>query len=182
MIKKKEIESRILQLIYLAECDIECCAVIFKKKLKFSPAVESYLILTGNNHFFEAVNMVKTILHPTKNANEISFQLWENKGGGKASDDIDKIKNDFKSQKFLQIRHTITAHANFEHYGDPELKAIVPVSDNHINGLSQIILRLAKYCREVFQDPIVNNYLLKGSKGGLEDILATMQIATISRG
>lgn len=91
-ITPRELKDKILQLIYLAEVNLECCNVInsfFKRQKENSSRIHyniflnqnetKYWVLSANNHFCDSISIIHSLLHRTNNNKELSFQLYEKK-------------------------------------------------------------------------------------------------------
>ncbi len=86
-ISSSDIEDRLQQLIFLSEINIECCKTIYsfinrKNKIDYMINLNreetKYLTLAANNHFFESLLKVHTLLHKRKKDNkELSLQLYK---------------------------------------------------------------------------------------------------------
>jgi len=185
IIKKADVENKILQILYLAEVNLECCKTIldYFEKYRSDPQKETiflnlpegrYLTLCLNNHFFEAVELISGLLHPSKEKGEISFILWEKIGNLKISNALQNIKDDFEKKKFLGLRHNFIAHKNIKISGDPEIVAILPIGKQMVNELKEIIQKLKQEVLRIFKNPVVNNYLLE-NREGLKNILGEIQ-------
>ena len=185
IIKKAHVENKILQILYLAEVNLECCKTILNyfEKYRSDPQKETiflnlpegrYLTLCLNNHFFEAVELISGLLYPSKEKGEISFILWEKIGNLKISNALQNIKDDFEKKKFLGLRHNFIAHKNIKISGDPEIVAILPIGKQMVNELKEIIQKLKQEVLRIFKNPVVNNYLLE-NREGLKNILEGIQ-------
>ena len=175
IIKKAGVEDKILQILYFAEVNLECSRVVldYLSKYKSNPLGHTillnlpkgkYLILCGNNHFFEAVELISGLLYPF-NEKEISFDLWEKIGNLKISNVIQNVKDNFKSQKFLELRQNFIAHKNIKKAGDPDVITVLPIRKQLIDELTKIIQELQQEALNIFEDPTSNNYLLENSDG-----------------
>lgn len=177
-ITKKQLEDRILQVLYLAELNLKCSKRVLSyfneykenpsERMLFLNSPEGrYLTLCMNNHFLEAVGLTSGLLcpHGGRNTKETSFILWKKVGGGNFSPKLRSIINDFDSQGFLRLRQNLVAHKQIGGSGDPDTIAILPVAEQKIGELEAIIHELKKECLGMFEDPIRNNYLLENEKG-----------------
>lgn len=188
------IEDKILQLIYLAEVNLECCSVIdnFFKCKKENLSIQEYnkLInqdeikyqtLSTNNHFFGSVSIIHTLLRRshTKNS-ELSFQLYKEKVICQNCLDnntkiflsqIENLWENFKKESFHKIRHKVVAHKDFENIEDHEKIAVIRIDPKLIEKLKKIVKSLKIETFKYFKDSNSNNYLMP-SKRGLDKILS----------
>ncbi|MDD5638768.1 MAG: hypothetical protein PHO28_02590 [Candidatus Pacebacteria bacterium] len=180
IIKKEDVEDKISQIIYLAELNLECCKSImdYDKKYKsdilkytiFSNLSESkYLKLCSNNHFFEAVELISSLLYPSRDE-EISFNLWVRISKNQIPESIKNLEKEFKNIGFLKIRNNIVAHKNIKQSGDLVGLTILLINRQLVDELDKITKQLKKETLKIFKDPIYNNYLLD-NLNGLKNIL-----------
>ena len=194
-ISSEEIKDKILQLIFLAEVNLECCNVIhnlFKRQKEKTSIIdyniflnqseENYLVLSANNHFFNSVGIIHSLLHQTRRKKkELSFQLYEEKVLCEycCKDEtnvkeflswIEDLREEFKKEKFPGIRDKICAHKELKNIGDPSLLAVLPIDNKWVKTLQEIIKELKEGVSKFFKDQISNNYLMD-RKWGLENIL-----------
>jgi len=194
-IPPKELEDKILQLIYLAEINFECCNAInsfFKRQKESSSRIHyniflnqdetKYWALSAYNHFCDSISIIHSLLHRTNNKNkELSFQLYEKKAfcvnnfkdKTKTREFLSWTKNlweEFKEEKFHIIRDKICSHKELKNIGDPSLLALLPIDQKWITSLQEIIIKLKEGAYKFFTEQISNNYLMD-IKWGLENIL-----------
>lgn len=185
MIDKNELEDKILQLVRIAETNLQCCFEISShlsdKKIKDVKYLNSdttrFLILTMTNYFFETVNILNTLLYPTNKDKEISITLWNNKFNNdkNAGNKIIEIKEEFRTLHFVEIRQNITSHKNIKKTGDPEAYALMTIKRSFLDNLNGIIEKIKEgiFKDGWFEEPICNNYLecaVTGLKKVLEKI------------
>ncbi|MFH1957451.1 MAG: hypothetical protein ABIJ15_03155 [bacterium] len=187
------IEDRILQLIYLAEVNLECCRTIhnfIESKKRHTSAIDyiefknhdktRYLTLSANNHFFESVSIIHTLLHQvnTKNS-ELSFQLYretliyQNCFDNNTQEFLYQIENlwkEFEKENFHKIRNKLVAHKDVKNIGNPETIAVARINLKLIEKLKKILRSMKIETTKYFKDSISNNYLMS-AKRGLEKIL-----------
>ena len=183
MIDKLELEDKILQLIRIAEINIQCCLEISThlsdEKIKDVKYLNSdttrFLILTMTNYFFETINILNTLLYPTQEDKEISIILWNKKFNTdkNTEDDIIEIKKEFRTLHFVEIRQNISSHKNIKKAGDPEIYALMTIKRSFLSNLLGIIEKIKKgiFSDRWFELPVCNNYL-EDAISGLKEILA----------
>ena len=185
----RKIEDRIVQLIFVAEANFECCKAILNflnikenlvKSLLLSQDESRYLVLSAHNHFCESVGIIHTLLHRIDKKNrELSFQLYQDKVlsegcyNNKTKKFITNIKNlwkEFEKGKFPEIRNKICSHKEFKNVGEPVTLAVHPLDSQWIEKLDQVIKDLKRDVFKFFKDSTSNNPL-DNSKWGLKNIL-----------
>ena len=188
-ISPREIEDRIVQLIFIAEVNLECCKLIFnylKKKNKLNYLISlnkdenKYLVLSEYNHFCESVGIIHTLLHRTEKKNrELSFQLYQdevlskecyNDKTKKFITNIKKLWKEFEKGKFPGIRDKIYSHKEIKNIGDPTRLVILPLDQQWIEKLEPVVKDLKNEVFKFFKDSASNNPL-NNSTWGLKSIL-----------
>jgi hypothetical protein len=190
----KTVEDRIVQLVFVAEVNIECCKVIYKyfknKKETFSNLkypenimshnrflneVESaYLNLSSHNHFCEAVSVVHSLLKTNTGRNkELSLKYYEKKYLNK-SEGFDKIEFSswlkeisgiYKKEKFADIRNKICDHKDIKNIGDPFTMVVLGFDNKWIDKLDQIIKDIKQGIFKFLREHRSNNYIMKCGDG-----------------
>jgi len=188
-ISPTEIEDRIVKLIFVAEVNLECCKLIsnyLKKENRLEYSIflnkdeNKYLVLSELNHFCESIGIVHTLLHRVDKKNrELSFQLYQDEVlskecyNNKTEKFITSMKNlwkKFEKGKFPEIRNKICFHKEFENIGDPATLVILPLAQQLIEKLEQVIKDLKGEVFKFFKDSVSNNSL-NNSEQGLKSIL-----------
>lgn len=191
-ISDRKIEDRILQLIYLAEVNLECCKSVynfFRREEKTLSEIEyvtfinqdepNYLVLSGNNHLFESISIIHSLLHQVNTkSRELSFQLYEERVLSKNCFDdknkeflfqIENLRKEFEKEKFSELRNKVISHKELKKIGDP-ISILLLIDYKLIEKLDQLIQKLKTETLEFFTNPTSNNYLMN-NKRGLENIL-----------
>lgn len=190
-ISREIIEDGIMQLICLAEVNLECCKVIyksFKEKEKrsttrfFNKNEVRYLMLSALNHFYESISIVHSLLHQTKKKKkELSFELYEEeiiykncfKEELKIQEflsSIEDIRKEYKKEKFPKIRDKIVAHKEQKYIGNPLMPALNFVSDEYIKKLQELVKNLKESAFKFFKAQISYNLSID-YKEGLKNLL-----------
>ena len=190
----KMIEDRILQLIYLVEVNLECCIVIhnFFKHKKEKLSIQEYndfinqdeikyRTLSANNHFFESVSIIHTLLHQINTkSRELSFQLYREKliyqncldnNIKEFLHQIEILWKEFEKENFHKIRNKLVAHKDVKNIGDPDTIAVIRINPIVIEKLKKILRSMKIETTKYFKDSSSNNYLMP-AKIGLEKILS----------
>ncbi len=188
-ISTQRIENKIVQLIFLAETNLECCKTILNflnnknnplKTSMLNQDENKYFILSTHNHFCESLGIIHTLLHRTEKKNrELSFQLYQdevlsegyyNNKTKKLITNIENLWKEFKKGKFPKIRNKICSHKEFKNIGDPVTLAFLPLDSQWIEKLDQVIKDLKRDVFTFFKDSASNNPL-SNSTWGLKSIL-----------
>ena len=189
---RERIEDTIMQLIFLAEANLECCKVIYKfldkqkenqSKIRFfNENWVEYLMLSAVNHFSESISIMHSLLHKPKRKNkEASFNLYEKKVINKNCfedksktqeflSEIKNIRNEFKNKKFSDIRDKIVDHKDFKNIGDPLVFVLNIINYEIIEKLQKLIKNLKEVALEFFEAKISYNHSID-YEGGLKKLL-----------
>ena len=140
---KKEIEKKIINLVFLAETNLECCKILweyimeekggkyikkdFQKIEKTGKSIYDLPPKKQVDHLFFVQSMARYFMlvfinHFFETVFVLSSLLWPTNKKEisfklyfeeKSILSINKLKKEFKEKKFLQMRHNIMAHKNF---------------------------------------------------------------------
>jgi len=187
--KPNIIVDRILQLVFLAETNIECCRTVrsFTNRNDELDYIKNlnreetrYLTFVSNNHLFEAVLKLHTILHiPKGESKEVSFQYYNQKvlslvaRGGTAEEYsawIEKLQGAYAQTLLSDIRNKILAHKEAENVGDPIQEAVLPVDKRFIDEAQEFIDELKKGLAKFFPNAYFHNPI-RNANSGLRSIL-----------
>lgn len=172
MMSKAKYEDRILQLIYLGEANLQYYKQIkdflernrkeksSKELIEFSNDKKvQYFILASNNHFFEAVSIIHSLIHEGKNQ-EVSLSNYlgqnSNRDLGK---DIDGIRKKYRNSHLNDIRDKIADHKDINNVGDPWAVAVLFIDRKWVDSLSQIINELKDIAYKYFEACKIPNYV-----------------------
>lgn len=167
-ISKDEYEDKIFQLIELARVNLEYCKQIknfLGKKRKQETPIKfvrnkkvRYFILVSNNHFFEAVSEIHSLLNRHSKKKEVSLRNYYLNYCRKSSNpnleqDIKCVRSKYENHELDDLRNNIIDHKSTENIGDSSIEmAICLMEDKWVNALDEIVNELKKITSQYFEN------------------------------
>lgn len=168
--QNQEICRKIRILLYRAELNVELCQKVkqYIGDKHIYSAKESFLIITANNSFNEAVTILNTLLGRDKsevNLLKLGIQMPE----------LEKIRTRFEGKNFPEIRNKLISHKDKKIKNDHTGHVWRLVLPDHVKNLLEIVAQLNKLVYKYFEikfDP--NNPFVAPFKG-LHEIIELLQ-------
>ncbi len=168
--QNQEICRKIRCHLYRAELNVDLNLKIqefLKNKFPYS-AKESFLVVTANNAFNDAVLVIKSLLGPNKK--ELSLLKL-----GSHIPDLDKIREEFEQHGFDAMRNQLIAHKDKSSTCDGTEHIWQLVRPEHPKKLSEIIEKLKKLVYEHFEEKWDPNNPHGRTLEGLDEILEMLK-------
>ena len=167
---KKEISEseqtlRIMELIYVAQTDIEVCQIVYRKLYdrEFGHNSPEFWLLMANNCFRSAVEILFTLLSSSKKE-ELRVEPLLNTG---SLVDFNRVKDRFEGKKFHIFRHQSIAHKH-KIIDDPAGMSRRLIQSQYRKELEEIIDWLRGYAQGWF------NYEDRNPNDSIKEELSTL--------